>query len=124
MPEPPSRSGAYRSVWKFAIPDAGEFELEMPSLARVIHVDVRHGRPCLWALVEPGHVRTMRTFYLRGTGHAVEAGLVHLGSFVLHDGDFVGHLFEPIAAHVAALRDSQPGAPLAGARSPTPAPEA
>jgi hypothetical protein len=83
-----------RAVWKFEIPIQDRFELQMPAGAEIVHVEVQAGNACLWALVEPERGAELRVFYLRGTGRRVEPGLRHLGSFLLHRGEFVGHLFE------------------------------
>lgn len=92
-----------RSVWKFPIEVTDEFTIEMPKGARVLHVDVQrvsetnaqYEQPCLWALIDPDAEREQRTFYVHGTGHTFPVGRVHLGSFLLYGGSFVGHLFEP-----------------------------
>ena len=82
------------SVWKYEIQVEDEFTILMPRLAEVIHVAVQDDRPCMWALVNPAAEPTARTFHVHGTGHRVDPQLVHLGSFMLVDGRFVGHLFE------------------------------
>jgi len=84
-----------RSVWKFEIQVDDEFTLRMPKGAEMLHVEVQHDKPCLWALVEPANEREERTFYVHGTGHPVRPGVEHVGSFVLMGGSFVGHLFQP-----------------------------
>lgn len=84
-----------RSVWKFEIVLTDEFTLSMPKFAKPLYVAVQDGKPCLWALVDPGAEREDRTFYVHGTGHPVPAAREHIGSFMLHDGAFVGHLFQP-----------------------------
>lgn len=90
-----------QSVWKYKIPIADEFSHQMPVAAQVIHVESQGGEPWLWALVTPGNVAVERTFYLYGTGHTIPPGRVHLGSFHLHGGAFVGHVFEDAAARLA-----------------------
>lgn len=87
-------------VWKFVVAVRDCFELEMPEQARVLHVERQFpgGRPdevMMWALVDPQAALEIRTFYVRGTGHRLgdAEGAEHLGSFVLVNGTFVGHLF-------------------------------
>lgn len=84
-----------RSVWKFEIPVTDEFTLTMPKSAQPLYVAVQGDKPWLWALVDPGAEREERTFYVHGTGHPVTPGADHVGSFLLLDGRFVGHVFQP-----------------------------
>lgn len=92
-------------VWKFTFEVEGYFERELPADARIINVAVQADQPCFWALVNPQAPTRQRRFYLLGTGHEMYVGgpgdvadspadLIHLGSFMLADGAFVGHLFE------------------------------
>jgi hypothetical protein len=97
-------------VWKFPFDVEGYFERDLPEGARIISVAVQAGHPCFWAVVNPQAPTRRRRFYLLGTGHEMYVGgpsdvagspadLVHLGSFMLEGGAFVGHLFE-LALHV------------------------
>jgi hypothetical protein len=85
-------------VWKYEIEILGYVERELPKGARIIAVDVQYGKPCMWALVDPEARGEIRRFYLLGTGHEINDDdserLRHLGTFMLDDGAFVGHLFE------------------------------
>lgn len=92
MPEQPLPR---KSVWKFELQVTDEFKLTMPKGATPLHVEVQNDKPCLWALVDPTAEREERTFYVHGTGHPVGPGAEHVGSFMLMDGTFVGHLFQP-----------------------------
>lgn len=87
-----------RTIWKFPIPIADYFELDMPIGADVLAVQVQRGKPQLWAVVDPEARKVQTGFCLHGTGHPVsdQAGR-YVGSFQLMDGDLVFHLFE---AHV------------------------
>lgn len=82
------------AVWKFQVKLKEEFTLRMPAGAGVLYVGVQNGKPCLWARVNPDAFDAERTFYLRETGQAVEPDLRYVGSFMLDDDGFVGHLFE------------------------------
>ena len=55
--------------------------------------------PCLWALVNPDAPMETRTFRVVGTGHDIPPDgadylWYHVGTFQMHGGYFVGHLFE------------------------------
>lgn len=83
-----------KSVWKYPLIINDDIILQMPGDAKPLHVDMQRGSPCLWALVEPD--RPMRTyrFRLAGTGHPIgEESMLYVGSFFMHDGDLVFHLF-------------------------------
>lgn len=86
-----------RAVWKFALPVADESWIEMPVGARILHVGVQDDQPWIWALCAPeaAQGRTgKRLIYVRGTGHELgDAPSEHLGTFMLYDGRFVGHVF-------------------------------
>jgi hypothetical protein len=86
-------------VWKFPIPIADEFSLDMPAGARLLTVAVQGRVPCLWALVDPEATRVPREFRLVGTGHRIDspawlvARLEYAGTFQMADGALVFHLF-------------------------------
>lgn len=83
-----------RQVWKFPLPLTDLATINMPTGARVIHVDVQGATPCLWALVDPDAAAEPRHFRVAGTGHTLEPDLRHLGSFLIFDGAGVFHVFE------------------------------
>lgn len=83
-----------KSVWKFPVSLEDQFPLEMPEGAQPLSVQMQHGQPCLWALVNPDAPRRSRFFRLVGTGHPVEEGLGFVGTFQLNGGALVFHLFE------------------------------
>lgn len=82
------------AMWKFPIPVQASFEVAMPA-GPVKYVAVQGGGPFMWVRVDPtSDARVTRRFHVRCTGHPIEGDLRYLGSFMLHDGAFVGHLFE------------------------------
>jgi hypothetical protein len=87
-----------KTVWKYPVTIGDEFTLEMPLAAKVLTVQVQHGAPYLWALVDPANVDAMRTrrFRLAGTGHPIEDtdGLKYVGTFQMFGGSLVWHVFE------------------------------
>jgi hypothetical protein len=83
-----------RTVYKYPVQVADEFEIGLPAGAEILHVAVQHYKPQLWALVDTERPIEVRRFAIRGTGYPVEHGLHHVGSFLLADDTFVGHLFE------------------------------
>lgn len=82
------------TIWKFPIPIQDEFTIAMPKGAELLHVEVQHGQPCVWARVDPDLGHEDRALKLRGTGHPVDPECRHVGSFLLHEGALVFHLFD------------------------------
>lgn len=79
-------------VFKYRL-NVGVTTILMGKDAKVLAVQVQHNTPCIWALVQPGEIESERVFRVYGTGHAIEGGS-YVGTFQLHDGAFVGHVFE------------------------------
>lgn len=82
------------TIWKFPVPQEGEFSLDMPIGAQVLCVQTQYGEPQLWAAVSKSVDIETRNFRLAGTGHEISPGLVYIGTFQLFEGSFIGHLFE------------------------------
>ncbi len=82
-------------VWKFPIQVDDNVMLAMPGGAVPLHVETQNGVPCLWALVNPSNPARHHHFKIRGTGHEIGADVgEHVGSFMLHGGALVFHLFK------------------------------
>ena len=83
------------TVYKYELPFGDTADVMMPDGARVLHVGTQGEVVFMWALVDPEAPEVLRQFYVRGTGHPMGAaeGLEHLGTFMLMDGIFVGHVF-------------------------------
>ena len=86
-----------RVIYKYAVQVEG-FMLELPREAEFLSVQVQRHDAQSWWLLDPEQPTVKRTFRVRGTGHpfTVPDGdtEVFLGTFILYEGDFVGHLFE------------------------------
>jgi hypothetical protein len=86
------------TVWKYEIPIADEFTLDLPDNAELLTVQVQPMQGVMvWALVNPEAPKRRRTFHLAGTGHPMEYkphDLRFIGSFQLDGGALVFHLFE------------------------------
>lgn len=81
-------------VWKYYVPIEDEFTLLLPAGARILAVQAQHNEPQMWALVDPNAAPQPRRFRLAGTGHPIEGEWSYLGSFQVHGGNLVFHLFE------------------------------
>lgn len=90
------------TIWKYDIhPEArgAHFTLQMPEGSEILHVETQKGTPCMWVRLDPDAPDVEREFITIGTGHELPPGipLDHIGTYQLHDGVFVGHLFERTA---------------------------
>ena len=89
-----------RVIWKYALQGEDETVAEMPVGAEILTVQKQHGRPCVWALVDPDaaavEVRRFRTY---GTGRRHEAVTGnYIGTYQLDGGcgggGLIFHVFE------------------------------
>jgi hypothetical protein len=91
-----------RKVYKYPVPIEDTFTLTMPLGAQVLCMDMQGSVPHIWALVDPSQGPEVRHFRLAGTGHDIEGAVEYLGSFQMHGGALVFHLFEaePFGARI------------------------
>ena len=85
-----------RTIWKFEVPERDKFTLELPAGAEFLCVQRQFDGTQAWFLLDPEAPKVTRRFSVAGTGHTIlEAGrLSYLGTFQLHGGRLVFHLFE------------------------------
>lgn len=72
----------------------------MPRGAQIVRVAEQILEGAIWAIVDPGAERELRTFEIRGTGHEIEDGAVYVGTFEQRrygTTTFVWHVFETTA---------------------------
>jgi len=87
------------TVWKYPLYTEDYFSLSLPSGSEILTVQMQHGSPQIWALVNPDNQEEERKFRLAGTGHNIEHAkedMKYIGTFQLYDGDLIFHLFEMI----------------------------
>lgn len=92
------------TIWKYDLfgatltPHTDHATMAMPVGAVILTVQVQHGRPVLWAIVDREAPFEARHFLIVGTGRNMpgwdERPFEYVGTFQMHDGDFVGHVFE------------------------------
>jgi hypothetical protein len=88
-----------RAVWKYPLKIEDRTEVALPRGARVLTVQVVRNEVVLYAVVDPEPIRVLdrRVFLVVGTGHLHEEWLdqlAYVGTFLLHDGALVFHVFE------------------------------
>lgn len=83
-----------KTIFKYPLKVRGEQIVNMPVGAQPLSVQVQHGTPCLWALIDPQADPRDHVVSMYGTGHPI---LLSPGKFVdtyqLEDGDLVFHVF-------------------------------
>jgi hypothetical protein len=85
-----------KTIWKYQIKTTDLQSIEMPEGAEVLCVQLQAGSPCLWVLVDPRQPSVARQFRVHGTGHPVESVGRYVGTYQLHGGALVFHVFEAL----------------------------
>ena len=84
-------------VFKYKMEIQEYMYLSLPKGAQILSVQEQFQRVCIWALVDPDAILEMRCFRLAGTGHEIaepQERLRFIGTFQMHGGVLVFHLFE------------------------------
>lgn len=75
-------------IYKYPVPIADKFTLEIPWGYRILSFQVQNGQPFIWVQVDPEHSNKVITFHLIGTGqpHVLYnyVGTIQLDGFVWH----------------------------------------
>ena len=85
-----------RVIWKFGFDIRSDVVIEMPLGAKVISVQVQHGIPYIWAIVDPTAKVVGRNFKIYGTGHTMKDNLdlfEYIGTFQMAGGDYIWHMY-------------------------------
>ena len=85
------------TIFKYPVPVEDAPRVRMPRGAQILTLQIQHGIPCLWALVPNVDAPMVeRRFRLHGTGHTVDdaSALAYVGTYQIHGGAMVFHLFE------------------------------
>lgn len=82
------------TIWKYPLEMTDIQTIGVPRGAVPLSVQVQGETPCLWALVDPENPPRAMIVKTVGTGHAcVLDGYRHLGTYQLHGGSLVFHVF-------------------------------
>lgn len=83
-----------QTIYKYPLRIEDEQEIEMPSAAKFLSVQVQPGvGPCLWALVDTDNIPSKRMIQIRGTGHPANGVGEYIDTFQMHNGGLVFHAF-------------------------------
>lgn len=85
-------------IWKYLIQRASEFTLDMPEGGfEFLSIQMQHGAPCMWVLVDPGQRKVPHRFRVLPTGQEFDRDdptrMPYLGTFQPVVG-LVFHLFQ------------------------------
>jgi len=84
-----------KTIWKYELGINDNQIIEMPADAQILTVQIQHGKPCMWCLIDAIYELKKRKIRIAGTGHTIIgfAG-VYIGTYQLYDGDLVFHVFD------------------------------
>jgi hypothetical protein len=83
-----------KTIWKYSLEVKGVQKIEMPKGARLLSVAAQYGAPQLWAEIDPAAPMGEAEIITIGTGFFIDpTGLDFVGSYQLHGGSFVGHVY-------------------------------
>lgn len=84
-----------KRIFKWTLAMVGEEQIDLPTGAEILCVQMQGEHPQIWALCDPGQPKTSRTIVTYGTGHSIPDNPGHyIGTFQLFEGKFIGHVFE------------------------------
>lgn len=81
------------TIWKYTLRPVTT--LEIPNNGQILDVQMQHGEPQIWVLVDPTRTKVERTFHIHGTGHTLprDPGK-YIATFQMDGGSLVFHVFE------------------------------
>jgi len=85
-----------KTIYKYPVQMSEDFTLHAPGGAEFFSVQVQGGEVMMWARVNPENPERLHRFAVHGTGHYLNDFSVsapHIGTFQLHGGALVFHLF-------------------------------
>lgn len=83
-----------KTIHKFPFVLEDTVRLQVPQHSTLLKIDAQRDTPCMWFLVDTDQPKEHCTFLVRGTGHDCNDVGKHLGSFQMHDGALVFHVFQ------------------------------
>ena len=92
-----------KTIWKFEATIGGVITL--PVGAQMLDIQVQHGVPMIWALVDPDAAKADMHVSIYGTGHHLpdDPGR-YIGTFQVQGGNLVFHAFAAPCHHMRGIR--------------------
>ena len=87
-----------KTVYKYSFSHPGiGTSISMPIDSEILSLQMQHGIPCLWVLVDTDKAPCLRQFYIYGTGHEIPSTTQKfIGTFQVSEGNLVFHVFEDL----------------------------
>ncbi len=82
-----------KTIWKFPLEITDHQSVSIPSISRLLTVQMQGDTPCLWALVDPDSTETTTVIAIRGTGLPI-TGLIGEYIATFQVGWLVFHAFD------------------------------
>lgn len=84
-----------KRIFKYPVPVDDSFSLELPIGSHILCVQMQKSEPVMWIECNPDAIKTVRYFYLFGTGMEVsEKAVRYIGTIQMLAGGLIFHLFE------------------------------
>jgi hypothetical protein len=83
-----------KTVYKYSLRVDDEQVVLLPRDAELLTIQVQHGQPVLWALVDPTRIEEPRKISIRGTGHDAPGVGRYISTFQMYGGELAFHAFE------------------------------
>lgn len=86
-----------KTIWKYKLEIAGTQVVSMPVGAQILSVQLQHGTPFLWAMVNPDNKERSRIIRTFGTGEPIseedEIYSQYVGTYQGNAGFLIFHVF-------------------------------
>jgi hypothetical protein len=84
-----------QTVWRYSLPKGDVVSVGMPVDAEVLSVHARHGKLCVWALVDPHAPPVARSFRRVSTSRNIDGGVGRfLGTVLMENDTIEWHVWE------------------------------
>lgn len=89
-------------ILKHEIPAASEFTLPLHEGSKLLKLAVVNEKPYIWALEDESNPKRGVKFRVAMTGEELNLDpfMLYIGTFILYNGSFVGHLFMDTSVRV------------------------
>lgn len=86
------------TIWKYQLKVDDVQWVDLPRGYKILSIGVQYNIPCMWVQVDSEATATDSILIItHGTGHPMkDANMEFLGTYMLYDDSFVGHVFKPI----------------------------
>ena len=84
-----------QTIFKYPLIVDGNQKVLMPKGAKIISLQTQNDVPCIWAIVDTDSEIEERHFKTVATGGNIRNNFAqYIGTYLLNNGNFVGHVFE------------------------------